>query len=339
MPLALVALAGAGYVYYDSKKQVNDLQVQLSGKTNSAFVFIKPHACKGKAGAVEAVVEDRLKAAGIRVTGKGEMAAEQIDSNMYIDNHYGAIASKAVKLKPSELNVPDKGKAGFEKMFGESWDSAISANKVYNAKDAAEKLGLDANGINAKWSKLTRGKDLIKFGGGFYCGKVDDIYVMNGFYMSMRAAYCNPGEKIQWYTVSWPTDSLSWEDFRGVVLGATDPSLAPKGSIRRTILDQYKSLGLKTKPNTGDNGVHASASPFEGLAERANWLGANVEEDVYGKGLLAAGVPKATIKKWSGDCQVAVEGETAPGKTMSVFDTLEDLDADSILAKVSKISK
>lgn len=60
MPLALVALAGAGYVYYDSKKQVNDLQVQLSGKTNSAFVFIKPHACKGKAGAVEAVVEDRL---------------------------------------------------------------------------------------------------------------------------------------------------------------------------------------------------------------------------------------------------------------------------------------
>jgi hypothetical protein len=42
--------------------------------------------------------------------------------------------------------------------------------------------------------------------------------------MSMRAAYCNPGEKIQWYTVSWPADSLSWEDFRGQVLGATDPS-------------------------------------------------------------------------------------------------------------------
>jgi hypothetical protein len=46
-------------------------------------------------------------------------------------------------------------------------------------------------------------------------------------------AYCNPGEKIQWYTVSWPSDSLSWEDFRGKVLGATDPSEAPKGSIRR----------------------------------------------------------------------------------------------------------
>jgi hypothetical protein len=194
MPVALVALAGAGYVYYDSSQtnealenKVNDLQVQLSGKTNSAFVFIKPHACKGSPGAVEAVVEDKFKASGIRVTGKGEISAEQIDKNLYIDTHYGAIASKAVKLKPSELNVPDKGKAGFEKMFGESWDSAISAGKVYNAKDAAEKLGVDASGINDKWSNLTSGKDLIKFGGGFYCGKVGDIYVMNGFYMSMRA--------------------------------------------------------------------------------------------------------------------------------------------------------
>ena len=123
------------------------------------------------------------------------------------------------------------------------------------------------------------------------------------------------------------------------MLGATDPSAAPKGSIRRTILDKYKELGLKSKPNTGDNGVHASASPFEGLAERCNWLGASVEEDGFGKGLLAAGVSKETISAWSGDSQVSVEGETAPGKTMSVFDALEDLDADASLAKVGKISK
>ena len=224
-------------------------------------------------------------------------------------------------------------------MFGESWDSVIAANKVYNAKDAAEKLGLDAAGINKEWSKLTRGKDLIKFGGGFYCGKVGDIYVMNGFYMSMRSAYCDAGEKIKWYTVSWPTDSLSWESFRGDVLGATDPSSAPKGSIRRTILDSYKQLGLKSKPNTGDNGVHASASPFEGLAERCNWLGVKVEEDDFAKGLMAAGVSEETIAKWSTDSQVSVEGETAAGKTMSVFDTLEDLDADIVLSKVPKISK
>jgi hypothetical protein len=84
--------------------------------------------------------------------------------------------------------VPEKGKAEIEKLFGESWDGAVQSGQIYNAKDAAKKLGVDAAGINGKWSKLSRGKDLLKYGGGFYCGKVGDIYVMNGFYMEMRAA-------------------------------------------------------------------------------------------------------------------------------------------------------
>eukprot|EP00977_Amphora_coffeiformis_P012895 scaffold3276_cov168-Amphora_coffeaeformis.AAC.12 len=347
MPIALVGtIGGFGYAVFELDKKnaalsdkVDDLQVQLAGKTNSAFVFIKPHACKGTPGKVESLVEEKLKAAGIRITGKGEMPAEIIDQKMYIDTHYGAIASKAVKLKPSELNVPEKGQKQFEEMFGEKWSDVVAAEKVYNAKDAAEKLGVDGAGLNEKWSKLKSGTNLIKFGGGFYCGKVDGIYVMNGFYMQMRAAYTNPGEKIQWYTVSWPTDSLSWADFRGTVLGATNPSQAPVGSIRRTILDQYKALGLQSKPDTGDNGVHASASPFEAMAERNNWLGVPIEEDAFGKGLLAAKTPKTTIEEWTGDSQVTVQGETAPGKTMSVFDTLEDLDADDVLKKVSKIGK
>jgi hypothetical protein len=148
------ALAGAGYVWYDTNQkmeelqtQVDDLQVQVSGKTNSAFVFMKPHACKGNPGAVEKVLESKFKDSGIRITDKGTMTAEEIDKNMYIDTHYGAIASKAVKLKPSELNVPDKGKNEFKKAFGESWDDAVKAGKVYNAKDGAEKLGLDGTSV------------------------------------------------------------------------------------------------------------------------------------------------------------------------------------------------
>jgi hypothetical protein len=194
LPVALVALGGAGYVYYDTQQQLealtaraDALQISLSGKTNSAFVFIKPHACKGKPGEVEKVVEGKLKEAGIRILDKGEKLAEEIDRNMLIDTHYGAIASKAVKLKPSELNVPDKGKKEFLANFGETWEAAVAAGKVYNAKDGADKLGLTSEQLNDAWSKLSRGKDLIKFGGGFYCGKVKDIYIMNGFYMSMRA--------------------------------------------------------------------------------------------------------------------------------------------------------
>lgn len=181
--VAIVAAGGVGFVYAQAQetekkvsglqKEVDSLEIALAGKTNSAFVFIKPHACKGTPGKVEELVEDSFRSAGIRVTGNGTMTAEEIDQNMYIDTHYGAIASKAVKLKPSELNVPDKGKAEFLETFGESWDDAVAAGKVFNAQDGAAKLGVDGAGLDQKWSKLQKkgkNKNLLKFGGGFYCG-------------------------------------------------------------------------------------------------------------------------------------------------------------------------
>ena len=72
------------------------------------------------------------------------------------------------------------------------------------------------------------------------------------------------------------------------------------------VLKQWQELGLSAEPNVGDNGVHASASPFEALAERNNWLGAAFSEDPYGKELIAAGISEATLKEWSVDPQVAM---------------------------------
>ena len=95
----------------------------------------------------------------------------------------------------------------------------------------------------------------------------------------------------------------------------------------------WRSLGLAKCPDTGDNGVHASASPFEALAERANWLGVPISEDSYGRALLAAGVPLATIEHWCADPPVSFEG-----KTQSLFDLLEDLDAQACLQKIVAIA-
>ena len=40
-------------------------------------------------------------------------------------------------------------------------------------------------------------------------------------------------------------------------------------------MKDWEALGLGFVPNVGENSVHASASPFEGLAERMNWLQAD----------------------------------------------------------------
>lgn len=206
--------------------------------------------------------------------------------------------------------------------------------------DACEYLGLDADGLDKVWGAAKKAGKMVKFGGGFYCGLIaqpgkEPIYVFNGFFMSMRYKFVEPGTSIYYYVVEWESDKLAWEDFRGKVLGPTDPADAPAESLRGQILSKWKDLGLAYSPNGGDNGVHASASPFEALAERMNWLGVKAEEDDYGKALLKSGVSKKTIAAWTVDPQVTFG--PMPIK-QSLFDSLEDTDSDMCLARATMIN-
>lgn len=140
--------------------------------------------------------------------------------------------------------------------------------------------------------------------GSVYVEMRSSIFVINGFYMAMREKYTKPSASIYYYLVEWDPAKLSWGDFREKVLGATDPATAADGAVRKEIYTNWKSLGLASEPNVGDNGVHASASPFEAMAERLNWMGAKLEEDDFGKAMIASGIPKATIMEWTKDPQV-----------------------------------
>jgi len=291
-----------------------------------AFVFVKPHAVTP---ACNKTIKDGLLAKGLKITGEGDITADVIDKKQLIDQHYYSIASKATILKPHQLNVPnDK----FEKQMGLSWEKALP--NAYNALDACKKLDADADEMAKLWADCKKNNKLVKLGGGFYAGLVeksgkDPIYVFNGFFMSMRNAFTAPGRSIHWYTVEWDPDTLSWEDFRGKVLGPTDPKDGPPGSLRRKVYDDWKALGLPGQPNVGDNGVHASASPFEALCERMNWLEVQCKNDSYCNAMVKAGVTEKTIKEWSVDPQVKLES----GKKGSIWDALEDMDAKACLDK------
>jgi hypothetical protein len=294
---------------------------------NCAFVFIKPHAVTDK---VKDLVKETLTAKEIEIKKEGSIEAEDIDKKMLIDKHYYAIAAKATLKKPSELPVP---KDKFKEHFGVDWDEMLKEGKVFNAKDACEELGVDSSKLDSLWAESKKEKKLVKFGGGFYCGEVNHgdkkIYAFNGFFMSMRSKFVETGASVYYYVVEWESDKMSWEDFRGKALGPTDPADAPADSLRGLIAAKWQDLGLKAACNTGDNGVHASASPFEALAERMNWLQYRAERDQFGKLLLKAGVSVDLIKEWSTDPQVTFG--LLPIKK-SIFDTLEDTDSDYCLA-------
>jgi len=292
---------------------------------NIAYVFIKPHANNAK---TQELVSKTLESKGIKIVQEGEFTGEQIDAGMHIDQHYYAIASKATILKPAQIPVPA---AKFEDKFGLSWETALADGLVYNAMDACKFLGVDAEGLDKIWNTA----DKVKFGGGFYCGSIEvegkpKIYAFNGFFMSMRSKFVAPGTSIHYYVVEFNPKDLSWSDFRGKVLGPTDPKEAPEGSLRNMMLVDWEALGMGYEPNTGDNCVHASASPFEGLAERMNWLKADPANDDFGAKALAAGISAETLKEWSVDPQV---------KGKSIFDQLEDMDAADCLAKMVELSQ
>eukprot|EP01064_Diplonema_japonicum_P037451 TRINITY_DN875_c1_g1_i1.p2 TRINITY_DN875_c1_g1~~TRINITY_DN875_c1_g1_i1.p2 ORF type:complete len:431 (+),score=174.36 TRINITY_DN875_c1_g1_i1:103-1395(+) len=318
------------------KKQLEEkaakLKTRVESAKNQAFVFIKPHAVTAD---VKKLVKETLTAKGVTITGEGSIKAETIDKKKLIDQHYYAIASKATILQPKDLNVPaDK----FKGQFGLGWDEALEKGCVYNAMDACKKLDLDADGLDTEWAKAKKAGKLVKFGGGFYCGLIEiegkePAYVFNGFFMSMRTKFTKPGLTIYYYTVEWDAADLKWADFRGKVLGPTDPAEAPADSLRGKVFSDWEKLGLSEVPNVGDNGVHASASPFEGLAERMNWLSESVDRNAFGKILTASSIPRKVIKEWSVDPQVNL-GD----KKGSLFDSVEDLDAAECVDKLVKLA-
>lgn len=251
----------------DDSKTENFSKINEGKLKNAAYVFIKPHANNT---ATQALVKNKLEAAGITIVKQGSFSGGEIDKGMLIDNHYYAIASKATLLKANEIPVP---KDKFQSAFNVSWDDALSQNRAFNALDAKVELGVDGAGLDALWGAT----DKIKFGGGFYCGEIKrdekpSIFTFNAFFMTMRGKFVDPAASIHYFVAEFDPEVLPWKDFRGKVLGPTDPTKAPVDSLRGKILAEWKELGLPAEPNTSDNCVHASASPFEGLGERMNWL-------------------------------------------------------------------
>jgi hypothetical protein len=61
-----------------------------------------------------------------------------------------------------------------------------------------------------------------------------------------------------------------------------------------------------------------------------NWLKIELEADPFGRKLIKAGISPNTIYQWSVDPQV---------KGKSLFDQLEDLDADDCIAKSIELAK
>jgi nucleoside diphosphate kinase len=307
---------------------------------NVALVFVKPHANSPK---VQGLIESKLIEMGFKILAKQVITAAAIEKGSLAAKHYYAIASKAGYVpsfkSPAMLNVP---KDKFEDKFKVNYDEMVKAGKVMSGKDACTYLGVTKAELDTINFKEKKAGNLIKFGGGFYCGRLpgkaadEFIYVFNAFCGSMLDAYvAADSQGVTCFKIQWDESTLSWEDFRGKKLGPTDPSKAPADSLRGLVFAKWKELGLSAEPNVGLNGVHGSASPFEAMAECENWFGEKLTDSPFYKALLSSGVSDKQINEWKFEAQIVLES----GKKGSSFDVVEDTNATDCVATMAKLAK
>jgi|EP01043_Picozoa_sp_COSAG02_P049851 hypothetical protein len=116
-----------------------------------------------------------------------------------------------------------------------------------------------------------------------------------------------------------------------------------RSTLRLHHLRQWSSVatGLQVRLPSRPSSVEHPIFQLPNTADPHWWAADRLVNDPFGSALIAAGLKEATLKAWATDPQV-VPPLTDPGgdeNTVSLFDTLEDLDASVCVERCAAISR
>lgn len=286
--------------------------------TNQAFVFIKPHAVGNDR--VGEYLRRLFQEHGISVDFRREMSGAEIAASGIVDAHYALNAAVGTCEDPSRLEVDREARKKFQAEFGMSWDAAVASGRVASGLVMCHRLGIDGETLNRRWAECPA----VKLAGGLYVARFPerDVFVMNGFYPSLREILTAPDARVLTMTVSFDPARLSWKRFRTEIVGATNPAEAHPGSVRGWCYAHREALGLEV--GYRENVIHASASAFEAVVEKWIWLGAKgLETDPLAAALRSAGISPDRWIAWRDRNPQVVMGE----RRGPLVDLLEERDA------------
>lgn len=301
-------------------------------KSNQFLFFIKPEITVKndsiKLDEILKLIFAKVDEFGFSVHDVKILTAKYLEQFNIIAQHYGVInqiASNAV------ANMSEGAKEKFQEIYGKSVNDA----QVLGGLEFLEKYpDFNANTLDYVCQNLGS----KKLAGGTYVVevKLDDevVYVINGFHGRQLQQFTDKGKSIIVMSLSSDTD---WSNARSNFIGATDPTKANAGSLRRAFLDNKEKLGLPDV-SQGANGVHLSAGPVEALVELQRYNSnfstgeaKNFTDFSFGKQLAEAFNENAV--------QSIVQNKNVDvaGKSTSVFDLTEEKNSSEALAMLKEL--
>ena len=299
---------------------------------NEFLFFIKPElllddpAIQTKS--VLSIVLEKIGEFGLDIASVRVLSAGYLEKHRIIAQHYGVINQIA---SDARSNVSEAGKKRFQELFGEDFDSAtvLGGLEFLKVHPCFSSQALDYLWQNRKFDKLA---------GGTYALRLsldgDPVYLVNGFHARQLEHFTQPGRSIVVFSLR---GDINWQDARTRFIGATCPADAAEGSIRRVLLENAGSYGLKAVTPSW-NGVHLSAGPIEGLIELIRYQ-SDYESDKaltaadfrFGQQLIEAFGQEKT------DWLLTNPTVEYEGEAVSVFDLTEEKNSEACIDMLQSI--
>jgi hypothetical protein len=243
-------------------------------KRNHFVLFMKPELLAvregAKLGPVFDLISSTLRKYGVETGAVRVLNGPYLARHKIMEEHYGVI-NRASRLGRAALSTPTRQKLEAETAGAKAILGGHQFIEVYPDVSAFA-LNIMVDTLGSK--KIASGKYYTELN-----VQGERIVVLNAFHPQQLLHYTRPGKALAVFECWSDTD---WAVLRTEMTGATDPSRAAPGSIRRMLRERSRELGLG-EVTTATNGVHCSAGPFEAMLEFCRFF-----SDHAGKDLLRA---------------------------------------------------
>jgi hypothetical protein len=263
---------------------------------NHCVVFLKPEVLALREGVrVEAILDvvlaalrtHAVKLGAVRVLNGPYLARHHI-----MEAHYGVI-NRVSRLGEGALSAPTR--KNLVAACGGAEHRILGAHQFLEEFPDVSPFALNVIADTLGTKKIASGKYfvVVEVAG-------ERIVVLNPFHPYQLLHFTPPGRTIVVFEC-W-TDT-GWDALRQQMTGATDPSRAAEGSIRKTLLERKKEFRLRDV-RTATNGVHCSAGPLEAMAEYCRFFSDPAKKEIikatqtpFGKLLARHGLNGKEIDK------------------------------------------